>query len=250
MSSMPPVVKNLLIINVLCFAAIWVAELYGINLNALLGLYFFAHERFHLYQLLTYMFMHGSLQHLFFNMFAVWMFGRIMESQMGSQRFLFFYLVCGIGAGLVQEVAQLVEFSMGYWSMAPTVGASGAVYGILLSFGMTFPEERMFIFPLPVPIKAKYFVIGYALIELFAAMGNPGDGVAHMAHLGGMLFGYLIIRYWRRGNGGGRGNYYDPYDSSDEDRWGGFRRWFERRRKKSPTFTVIKGEGYNKDMQY
>ncbi len=218
MNTMPPITKNLLIINVLAFAATYVAGLYGIDLKDLLGLHFFLASDFRIYQLFTYMFMHAGLEHLFFNMFAVWMFGRIMEQTFGVRRYLIYYFVCGIGAGLLQEMVQYVSYvSQGFndysqisvagitmemsdflnrWT---TVGASGAVYGILLSFGMTYPEERMFIFPLPVPIKAKYFVMGYALIELLSALGRSGDGVAHFAHLGGMLFGLFLILYWRDG---------------------------------------------------
>jgi hypothetical protein len=131
--------------------------------------------------------------HLFFNMFALWMFGCVIERVWGPKKFLIYYLVCGVGAGLCQE---LVQFLMGSYSL--TIGASGAVYAILLAFGMTFPEERIFIFPLPVPVKAKWFVAFYAAIELFSAATSAGDGVAHMAHLGGMLFGFLLIRYWQR----------------------------------------------------
>ncbi|MBR4533309.1 MAG: rhomboid family intramembrane serine protease [Bacteroidaceae bacterium] len=226
--NMPPVTKNLLIINLLMYLAKVVAVRYGIDFDDLLGLHFFLASDFKLYQLFTYMFVHGSFTHIFFNMFAVWMFGRVMEQVMGSQRFLFYYVVCGLGAGLVQEGAQYIEYvyqglsaydtvNIGGGMMVPmesflnrwtTVGASGAVYGILLSFGMTFPEERMFIIPIPFPIKAKWFVIGYAVIELMSALGNTGDGVAHMAHLGGMLFGLLLILYWRKHPGGGRGRFF------------------------------------------
>ena len=219
MNTMPPVTKNLLIINVLAFASTYVAGLYGIDLKDLLGLHFFLASDFRIYQIVTYMFMHAGLEHLFFNMFAVWMFGRIMEQTFGARRYLIYYFVCGIGAGFLQEIVQYFSYlSQGFdeysrISMAgitmemsdflnrwTTVGASGAVYGILLSFGMTYPEERMFIFPLPVPIKAKFFVMGYAVIELLSAMGRSDDGVAHFAHLGGMLFGLLLILYWRNGN--------------------------------------------------
>ena len=206
MNMMPPITKNLLIINVLCYFASLAFASHGVDFDELFGLHFFLASHFQPWQFFTYMFMHANLQHLFFNMFAVWMFGRIMEQTMGQKRFLFYYLTCGLGAGLTQELVQLAEYwyygfgnyeqvALGsgivamdeYLNRWNTVGASGAVYGILLSFGMTFPEERMFIFPLPVPIKAKYFVMGYAVIELLSAMSLKGDGVAHMAHLGGML---------------------------------------------------------------
>lgn len=226
MNQMPPVTKNLLIINVLCFAAYVVGLKYNMDLNDILGLHFFMASDFKIYQIFTYMFMHGSWQHIFFNMFAVWMFGRIIEGVMGSQRFLLYYIACGLGAGMAQECVQYIHFAMlehtdtamhmgqlvtGQFvidnnmaidiNMWTTVGASGAVYGILLAFGMFFPNERMFIFPLPVPIKAKFFVCGYALIELFLAQSH--DGVAHYAHLGGMLIGLIILMMWRNNKGGG-----------------------------------------------
>lgn len=231
MRNIPTITKNLLIINVLMFAAYFVFLRLNINLNSLLGLHFFLESDFHLYQLVTYMFMHAGLSHIFFNMFALWMFGRIVETVWGPKRFLTYYLTCGIGAGLIQMVAQFIsfyltikgaypefgigdvmtavhanEFALNKWT---TVGASGAIYGILLAFGMLFPEERIFIFPLPVPIKAKWFVAIYAVLELSLGLGMPGDSVAHFAHLGGMLFGYLLIRYWQRHpNGGYGGGFY------------------------------------------
>lgn len=226
MNQMPPVTKNLLIINVLCYLTMLVAGRNGIDLNDMLGLHFFMADKFMPYQLLTYMFMHGSMEHIFFNMFAVWMFGRIIEQVLGSRRFLFYYLACGVGAGLIQELVQWVHYigmehtdvarmgmelvqgkyvivqgmamNIDMWN---TVGASGAVYGILLAFGMIFPNEHMFIFPLPVPIKAKLFVIGYAVIELLMARSN--DGVAHYAHLGGMLVGLVILLLWKDSGRGG-----------------------------------------------
>ncbi len=234
MRDIPAITKNLLIINVLMFAAYWVFSRLGIDLNDLLGLHFFLSSDFHIYQIITYMFMHAGWTHIFFNMFALWMFGRIVESVWGPKRFLTYYLACGIGAGLIQMIAQFVSFYaiadeqipgfgfgdimtvvhnseavLGSWT---TVGASGAIYGILLAFGMLFPEERIFIFPLPVPIKAKWFVVLYAVLELSLGLGMPGDSVAHFAHLGGMLVGFLLIRYWRKnpygGFGGGMyGNY-------------------------------------------
>lgn len=245
MRNIPTVTKNLLILNVLAYL---VGMLFGNRaggLNDLFGLHFFLAPDFGLYQLVTYMFMHASLSHLFFNMFALWMFGCIVERTWGARKFLVYYMVCGIGAGLLQEMAQFVQFYMlatenihgfsvsqimtvakasaaeiNLWT---TVGASGAIYGILLAFGMLYPEERMFIFPLPVPIKAKFFVVGYAAIELFMAFSTSGDGVAHLAHLGGMLFGFLLIRYWRRHPGrgynrvGGR-QFFDSMRSSWEQR--------------------------------
>ena len=197
-----------------------VAKRYGIDVENLLGLHFFLASDFNLSQLISYMFMHANFQHIFFNMFAVWMFGRVLEQVWGPRRFLTYYLICGIGAGLIQELVQYLEYAFTlsnydsvnlgiaggiipmeeYLNMMTTVGASGAVYGILLAFGMLFPNSQMFIFPLPFPIKAKYFVIGYAVLELFLGLGG-GDGVAHFAHLGGMLFGLILIIYWRKKNG-------------------------------------------------
>lgn len=218
MDRIPTVTKNLLIINVLCFFGMIVAERYRIDLNDYLGLHFVLADNFNPVQFFTYMFMHANFSHIFFNMFAVWIFGSVLERLWGPQKFLFFYVVCGLGAGIVQELVQTVTyFSMGlngyetvllpsgqtlpmgtFLNSWCTVGASGAIYGILLGFGMNFPNERLFVFPIPVPIKAKYFVIGYAVIELLLGISNNvHDNVAHFAHLGGMLFGFLIILYWR-----------------------------------------------------
>lgn len=222
MNNLPPITKNLLIINVLCFLGGVVARRYGVDLNDLLGLHFFLASDFKLYQLITYMFMHADFQHIFFNMFAVWMFGRTLEQVLGANRFLTYYMVCGIGAGLVQEVVQYIQYvtelshfdgvNTGlavipmeeYLNLMTTVGASGAVYGILLAFGMLFPNSQMFVFPIPFPIKAKFFVVGYAIIELFSGLGSSGDGIAHFAHLGGMIFGFFLILYWKKKNKNGQ----------------------------------------------
>ena len=226
MNNLPAVTKNLLIINVLCFMGALVARRYGVDLNDLLGLHFFMASDFKLYQLVTYMFMHGDFQHIFFNMFAVWMFGRTLEQVMGSKRFLTYYMIWGIGAGLVQELVEYIQYATElshydgvntglavipmeeYLNMMTTVGASGAVYGILLAFGMLFPNSQMFVFPIPFPIKAKFFVIGYAVIELFSGLGVSGDGIAHFAHLGGMIFGFFLILYWRKKNNNNGQFYY------------------------------------------
>lgn len=208
--------KNLLIVNFLAFVATWVLELRGIDLTSLLGLHFFLAEDFHFFQFFTYMFLHGGFSHIFFNMFALWMFGAVVEWVWGPKKFLFYYISCGIGAGFIQELAQYINYSVeglaayeyvkigtqqmttdAYLNLWTTIGASGAVYAILLAFGMIFPNERLFIIPFPFPIKAKWLVIGYIAIELFSALSGPGDGVAHTAHLGGMLFGFIMIRYWQ-----------------------------------------------------
>ena len=188
---MPPVIKSLLIINI----AAWLLEglMPSLRLSEVLGLYYVEYSEFHPFQIVTYMFMHAGFSHLFFNMFALWMFGRIMEQVWGSQRFLIYYIICGIGAGLVQEAGQFLGIISPY---AMTIGASGAVYGVLLAFGMTFPNEPLFIIPFPFPIKAKWLVTLYVVIELVEGMTGH-DGVAHFAHLGGMLFGLLLILYWK-----------------------------------------------------
>ena len=222
MNNIPAVTKNLLIINVLFFFGAMAAQRWGYDLNNLLGLHFFLSPDFNVAQLVTYMFMHANFQHIFFNMFAVWMFGRTLEQVLGPKRFLTYYMVCGIGAGLVQEVIQYIQYvtelshysgvdtgiavipMQEYLNMMTTVGASGAVYGILLAFGMLFPNSQMFVFPIPFPIKAKFFVIGYAVIELFAGLGASGDGIAHFAHLGGMIFGFFLMMYWRKKNNNGQ----------------------------------------------
>lgn len=265
MHYMPPVTKNLLIINVLFFLGRYVAMLYGIDLDDVLGLHFVLASHFHLYQVFTYMFMHASWAHIFFNMFAVWMFGVAIENAMGSRRYLLYYLTCGLGAAVTQEVVQFVQYAyngldayvmaMGdYLNLWTTVGASGAVYGILLAFGMTFPDNRIFIFPLPVPIKAKYFVAGYAVIELLSGFGSSNDGVAHFAHLGGMLFGLLLLLYWR--NGGGRSNnnsrWYDQGGHYDRGQGSGMSQWFGKlkERMQHPKMHVTRGGKFGQDMDY
>jgi len=211
---LPTVVKHLLIINVLMFLATFTLERFNIDLTDILGLHFFKATDFRVYQLITYMFMHANFGHLFFNMFALWMFGNTLENIWGSQRFLLFYMVCGIGAGLCQELVQYIQYSTvladyatvntggqiipmsSYLNMMNTVGASGAIYGLLLAFGMMFPNSMIYLYFL-FPIKAKWFVIGYAVIELVSGLSG-GSNVAHFAHLGGMLFGLILILYWKK----------------------------------------------------
>ena len=232
-NNIPPVVKNLIIVNVLVFLATFGFERMGINLYTYLGLYFPLSENFRLHQIFTHMFMHGGLTHLFFNMFALYMFGRVLESVWGPKRFLTFYLVTGIGAAVLHSLVNYIEYEYaasqispdqvayvreaghGLWAEGknfsdpilgklnmilntPTVGASGAIFGILLGFGMLFPNTQlMLLFP-PIPIKAKYFVMGYGAIELFLGVTGMQVSVAHFAHLGGMLFGYFMIKYWNK----------------------------------------------------
>ncbi len=218
LGNIPIVTRNLLVINILAFVAQWLFGSAGVLLEEYGGLHFFLASHFHLWQFVTYMFLHGGVLHLFFNMFALWMFGCVIERVWGPKKFLFYYIFCGVGAGLCQELVQFVEFYFTVQQQFPgtsvgetmtilsnsnlngalTIGASGAVYAILLAFGMIFPNERIFIFPLPVPIKAKWFVCIYVVLELYFALSSAGDGVAHMAHVGGMLFGFLLIVYWRR----------------------------------------------------
>ena len=224
MLRIPAVTRNLIIVNLLCFMAMLALGKTGVvDLNSLFGLHFFLATDFHVYQLITYMFMHGGWEHIILNMFMLWMFGSVMERVWGPRRFIAYYLFCGVGAGLMQEIAQFVQFYVissdaGYgfsqllqlaaandsalrlWT---TVGSSGAIYSLLLAFGMMFPDERMFIIPIPIPIKAKWMVLGSIAVEFFSALAQPGSQVAHIAHLGGMIFGFFLIRYWQRHPYGG-----------------------------------------------
>lgn len=183
-----PAVKHLLIINTICFLAAVVLERRGIYLNGLLGLWPLGSGWFRVWQPLTYMFMHGGPSHLLINMFMLWMFGNAMENYWGTRRFVFFYMVCGIGAGLLYMLLPTAGL---------TVGASGAIYGLLLAFGMTFPNEYVYLYFL-VPIKCKWMIIGMVVLELVEGIFFSFDGIAHFAHLGGMLVGLLLILYWRK----------------------------------------------------
>ena len=226
MRNIPVITKNLLIINVLVFVATYALRGLNIDLDTLLGLHFILAPDFRVWQFVTYMFMHGGVTHLLMNMFMLWMFGMVVENVWGPKKFLFYYMVCGLGAGVCQELAQYGTYVVEglaqyetlriansiipmseYLNMMYTVGASGAIYGLLLAFGMLFPEERMFIIPIPVPIKAKWIVIGSVVVELFSAIGTSNDGVAHLAHLGGMLFGFILIRYWKKHPYSGYGDF-------------------------------------------
>ncbi len=255
-----PVVSNLIIINVLLLLATWVAErTFHFDLINTLGLHYPASQLFRPYQIVTHIFMHGGLTHLFFNMFALWMFGRILENQLGGKRFLFYYLFTALGAAGVHTLVNYFEFtslqhqidallpslspeSLDYfitqhfpqyhtyfyeniiapWEATPsnpqfsvlahdylqqlvslqmdipTVGASGAVFGILLAFGMLYPNVVLYLLIPPIPIKAKWFVIIYAAIELYLGISQPGSSIAHFAHIGGMIFGFFLILYWRK----------------------------------------------------
>ena len=251
LSSIPPVVKNLLIVNVLVFLATSLTpnllSRFGtdLSLTDVLGLHFWQSSQFSPFQFISYMFVHGGFTHLFFNMFALYMFGGILENFWGPKRFLIYYLLTGIGAGVVQQIFWVVEFNQviavlnesiaknsasillnhtevlsryfrvenlnhissleiielkkALLNVPVTVGASGAVFGLLLAFGWLFPEQRLYVFPIPVPIKARIFVLIYGLIELFLGVAQfSGDSVAHFAHLGGMLVGLILLLFWRK----------------------------------------------------
>lgn len=233
---LPPVTKNLLIINLLIYAAL---NLLGDRFNSTMinhcALHYFASQDFLPSQLFTYMFMHQGFSHLFFNMFALFMFGGIIERTLSSKRFLFYYISCGLGAALIQLGVYYLMFSY-YEGLinnpfdvekvlsdgtsllhqglvyndptlsslqllinTPTLGASGAIYGILLAFGFLYPRQPIYLMFIPIPIQARWMVLGYGIIELTQALNmNPNDNVAHLAHLGGMLFGFIMLLYWKR----------------------------------------------------
>ena len=243
-ASIAPVTRHLLVINVIMWLATIVFQRIGVvDLERWLGLHFWQGSQFNVAQLITYMFMHdtSSFVHLFVNMFSLWMFGSMIERVLGSKRYLFFYISCGIGAALLQElvwqfswqgilassvsgpaagnVNDIIEatnsghaaFTMDdFYNKLLTVGASGAVFGLLLAFGMLFPNLPMYIIPFPFPIKAKWMVLGYGAFELFFGISHVMPGVAHFAHLGGMIAGIIMILYWKH-NGtltrGGNGFY-------------------------------------------
>lgn len=212
MRNLPTITKNLLLINLICWLASIVFERYGLDLNHYLGLHYITATDFHFWQPLTYMFMHAGFSHLFFNMFAVMMFGPTLEEHWGARRFLIYYLITGLGAAVVQEAVWALQLQPILNTIDPlmaaklanrvvTIGASGAVFGILLAFGWIFPAVRMFIMFIPIPIRARTLVIIYALVELFAGLApSAGDNVAHFAHLGGMIFGCILILWWQYGD--------------------------------------------------
>ena len=207
LATLPPATLNLIIINGL----VWLAELvflrFGYNLIDLLGMHYFEAPNFSFWQLITYAFLHddSSISHLFFNMFALFMFGGQIERLWGSRRFLIFYGVCALTAALTQQIVwyfglhEMALLSGGYATeQYVTVGASGAIFGLLLAFGMLFPNAAIFIFFIPIPIKAKYFVVFYGIIELLLGIKGMASGVAHFAHVGGMIGGLILVLLWRK----------------------------------------------------
>lgn len=231
--NLPPVTKNLLIINILIWAVMAFVPALDRSLLRYCALYYFESPGFGAWQLITYMFLHSGFSHLFFNMFALLMFGGIIEWTLGSKRFLVYYLSCGIGAAFVQlgiyalmlipyhDMFSAADYSMivdqGFRAMqngqiftdptmahiaslvnAPVVGASGAIYGVLLAFGMLYPNREIYLMFIPVPIKAKWMIVGYFVLELAMGIGSANDGVAHFAHLGGMIFGFMLLWYWKK----------------------------------------------------
>lgn len=230
---LPLVTKNLLIINGLVFlAAMSLQNMFQYDVNSEWGLYYVGSEQFKPIQFVTYMFLHGDFRHILYNMFAIWMFGSAVENFWGAKRFLIYYLVTGIGAAIIQQFVSFIRIEsvisqvdpeavkqmllegksilltgrnfvgpLGDLNLLyniPTVGASGSLFGILLAFGMLFPNSLIYLF-MAIPIKAKWLVTGYGAYELYSGFANsPGDNVAHFAHLGGMIFGFILIKYWRK----------------------------------------------------
>ena len=204
-SMLPPVILTLLIVNGAVFLAQgamgqWLLANFALwplgasdAMMTRLGLG--DAPSFQVWQLLTYGFLHGGTLHIAVNMFALWMFGVALENLWGSRRFAFYFLFCVIGAGLIQLLVATNAAADG--SVYPTVGASGGVFGILLGFGMMFPNQRIMLLIPPIPMKAKYFVVAYGAFELWAGVTGSLSGIAHFAHLGGMVFGLLLILYWR-----------------------------------------------------
>lgn len=198
--SIPEITKNIIIINAILFGATVLSE-NSVNLYEHLALFHYTSDYFKPWQIITHMFMHGSFMHILFNMFGVWMFGSRLEQMWGAKRYINFYLITGLGAALLHTLVQSYEISQGLiGASVPTVGASGALFGILVAFAMYWPNTELYIMFLPIPIKAKWAVIGYAAFELFAGLSGFQTGIAHFAHLGGALFGFLLVKYWNKTN--------------------------------------------------
>lgn len=230
MRSLPVVTKNLIIINFIIWLAMMVAGRHDDSLIMRYGaLHYVEASDFNPLQLFTYMFMHStvSFTHLLFNMFTLFMFGVVLERLLGPKRFLFYYLSCGVGAAIIQELVWMATLpdmiekllatanhtsvdAIGQWlarnpevmrdnfNYFSTVGASGAIYGVLLAFGMIFPNRPMYLMFIPVPVKAKWMITGFVVLELLIGLSGARDGVAHFAHLGGMIFGFFMILYWKK----------------------------------------------------
>ncbi|MFA6200174.1 MAG: rhomboid family intramembrane serine protease [Bacteroidales bacterium] len=214
---LPPVCKNLIIINALVFVASYVLKLRGINIEDYLGLHFFMSDNHYIWQYITYSFVHANFSHLFFNMFAFWMFGNTLENIWGTKRFLFFCFTAALGAAITQQITyyfMYADIASGVYdyvntgmehipykeflNQINTVGASGIVFGLLLAFGMMFPNNYIYLYFF-LPMKTKWFVMGYIILELFNGVIGSADGVAHFAHLGGALAGFILIMLWKKG---------------------------------------------------
>lgn len=205
LDNIPTATKHILIVNVIMFLATLVNEDFMVRTFAL---FYPASPLFHIWQWLTHMFMHGGVWHVLFNMYALFIFGSVLERALGTRRFLIFYFICGFGAMLLHTGVEYLE-AQRYLSLGldgayirllrtPTLGASGAIYGVLMGFAMLYPNAVLtLIFP-PIPLKAKWWILIFAAIELFTGITGTADGVAHFAHLGGMIFGFLLILLWRR----------------------------------------------------
>lgn len=207
-SNIPKVTKNLILINIVVFVATLLNEDFMIRI---FGLFYPSSIFFRWWQPITHMFMHGGFWHIFFNMYTLFIFGVVVERIIGSKKFLLFYFICGLGAAGLQMFTQYLEMQSFLASdsqaamqgiialkSTPTVGASGAIYGVLIGYAMLFPESRMTLLFPPVTLSAKWMVVIFAAIELFTGVAGWADGIAHFAHLGGMLIGWLMIRWWKR----------------------------------------------------
>ncbi len=219
----PPVVKNLLIINGIFFFGTLILRQTGLILERYFAVFYFDSPFFKIWQPITYMFMHADIMHIFFNMFGLYMFGGILEHHWGPKRFIKFYLITGLGALLLQWAVQAIEVAqitgrivnnLDYLQLniqnagkfrdiysTPMLGASGAVFGLMTAFGMLYPNVELYIMFIPIPVKAKYFIPVYIIIELFLGVrGGQGDSVAHFAHLGGALLGFILVKLWKNNN--------------------------------------------------
>ncbi len=216
---LPPITLNLIIINLLIWLAEIVFKRMGFSLTNAFGMHFVGADQFHIYQIFTYCFLHddSSFTHVFFNMFSLFMFGAPVERHLGKWRYLFFYMICAVFAGITQQLfwaydireilssgAEIITYPGGqmmvdtFLNRLLTVGASGSVFGLLLAFGFLFPETPIYIMFIPIPIRAKYFVVLYGLLELGMGIAGTNDGIAHFAHLGGMLGAIIVLFYWKK----------------------------------------------------